>query len=133
MQSAAWATNGKPTCAKRSALAENPAPAARRDLRNHQGPQSDRIRRAPSVDYLDLLQWPAMAVTVLAAWLVASTKKSRRGQGFWVFLLSNVLWIAWGWHSNAYALIALQFCLAAMNIRGARKAETATSPDAASG
>jgi hypothetical protein len=39
-------------------------------------------------------------------------------------MLSNVLWIVWGWYSSAYALIALQVCLAVMNIRGARKTET---------
>jgi hypothetical protein len=70
---------------------------------------------------LDLLQWPAMAVTVVAAWLVGSQDKRRRGWGFWVFLASNVLWVVWGWHADAYALIALQFALAAMNIRGAQK------------
>jgi hypothetical protein len=75
------------------------------------------------VDLLDLIQWPAMAVTVLAAWLVASDREGRRLVGFWAFLLSNVLWVAWGWHTRAWALIVLQVCLAAMNIRGARKAE----------
>jgi hypothetical protein len=77
------------------------------------------------MDWLDLLQWPAMAVTVLAAWLVASSLKRRRLLGFWVFLFSNVLWIAWGWHAHAWALVFLQVCLAAMNIRGAKKAEPA--------
>lgn len=72
---------------------------------------------------LDWLQWPAMAVTVLAAWLVASDRDKRRFAGFWVFLLSNLLWIIWGWQAGAYALIVLQCCLAAMNIRGALKAE----------
>lgn len=62
-----------------------------------------------------------MAVTVVAAWLVASQRKFKRNWGFWVFLLSNVLWIAWGLHDRAYALIALQFCLAFLNIRGAVK------------
>jgi hypothetical protein len=71
---------------------------------------------------LDLIQWPAMAVTVLAAWLVASTYKRRREIGFWAFLASNVLWIAWGWHAKAWALIVLQVCLAFLNIRGAMKA-----------
>lgn len=70
---------------------------------------------------IDWLQWPAMAVTVAAAWLVASSSESRRNVGFWVFLLSNVLWIAWGLHSSAWALIVLQICLATMNIRGAAK------------
>jgi hypothetical protein len=78
-----------------------------------------------NMDWLDLIQWPAMVVTVLAAWLVASSLKRRRLVGFWIFLLSNVLWIAWGLHSHAWALVFLQLCLAAMNIRGARKAEPA--------
>jgi hypothetical protein len=73
------------------------------------------------MDYLDLLQWPAMLVTVIAAWLVASQAKRRREFGFWCFLGSNVLWVIWGWHDHAYALIALQLALAALNIRGAQK------------
>ena len=64
------------------------------------------------MDFLDLLQWPAMAVTVLAAWLIASQAKRRRQVGFWCFLVSNALWIAWGWHDGAYALIVLQVALA---------------------
>ena len=72
---------------------------------------------------LDAIQWPAMAVTLFAAWLVASRRKERRAAGFWWFLLSNVLWIAWGWHAHAWALIALQVGLFAMNVRGAVKNE----------
>jgi hypothetical protein len=75
------------------------------------------------MDYLDLVQWPAMVVTVVASWLVASKQKSRRNWGFWVFLASNALWVIWGLHTNAYALIALQLCLVAMNVRGALKTE----------
>ena len=78
-----------------------------------------------SNDLIDLVQWPAMAVTVGASWLVASTREGRRNFGFWLFLVSNVLWIAWGWHAGAKALITLQFALAAMNIRGAVKTEKA--------
>jgi hypothetical protein len=74
--------------------------------------------------WLDGLQWPAMVVTVLAAYLVGSQRKSFRAWGFWLFLLSNVLWVAWGWHAKAWALVALQVCLAAMNVRGTRKNET---------
>jgi hypothetical protein len=79
------------------------------------------------MDYLNLLQWPATVVTVVAAWLVGSNSAARRGVGFWVFLLSNVLWIAWGLHASAYALIVLQFCLAFMNVRGAAKTDTGSS------
>jgi hypothetical protein len=70
------------------------------------------------MDTLDLAQWPAMIVTVVAAWYVASMKRQRRKVGFWLFLLSNVLWVIWGIHARAYALIALQACLAVMNVRG---------------
>ena len=62
-----------------------------------------------------------MVVTVTAAYFVASNNKTRRNIGFWLFLVSNVLWVVWGFHVKAYALVTLQFCLAAMNIRGERK------------
>lgn len=78
------------------------------------------------MDWIDLLQWPAMALTVWASWLVASQDERRRKWGFWLFLGSNVAWVAWGLHTQAYALITLQFALAAMNIRGAKKAEDAS-------
>jgi hypothetical protein len=74
---------------------------------------------------IDLLQWPAMAVTVFASWLVASDQENRRNQGFWVFLLSNLLWVIWGWATQAWALVVLQVVLAAMNIRGAQKTDKA--------
>lgn len=73
---------------------------------------------------LNWVQWPAMVVTVTASWLVASSEEKRRNVGFWVFLVSNVLWIVWGWLTGAIALVVLQFCLAAMNIRGAKKSDS---------
>ena len=72
---------------------------------------------------MDAAQWPAFAASVLAAWLVGSNDARRRNMGFWVLLFSNVLWVAWGLHSQALALVALQACLAAMNIRGLFKPE----------
>ncbi len=77
------------------------------------------------MDWLNLLQWPAMAVTVYASWLVGSSQEGRRNLGFWVFLLSNGLWVAWGVYDGAPALVALQVALAAMNIPGAFKSESA--------
>ena len=85
------------------------------------------------MDYVNLLQWPATVVTVSAAWLVGSHSAGRRGVGFWLFLLSNALWIAWGLHASAYALIVLQFCLALMNVRGAAKNEGPTGNQGSSG
>jgi len=77
---------------------------------------------------MDLLQWPAMGVTILAAWLVASRSRRRRHVGFWVYFASNALWIAWGLHTQAWALVALQFALAAMNVRGERKTAEPEAP-----
>jgi hypothetical protein len=76
------------------------------------------------VNWINLIQWPAMAITVVAAWMVASQRRFKRHWGFWFFLLSNVLWIIWGWKDGAYALVVLQLCLAALNIRGTIKNQT---------
>lgn len=72
-------------------------------------------------ELLNALQWPAMAVTLVSAWLVASQSERKQAVGFWCFLASNVLWVIWGWHDGALALIVLQVGLFAMNLRGAMK------------
>jgi hypothetical protein len=76
------------------------------------------------MDWIHHLQWPAMLATLLSAWLVAAQSKRRRNLGFWVFLLSNLLWIVWAWYDRAYALVILQIGLAALNIRGVKKNES---------
>jgi len=73
------------------------------------------------MEWLTYLQWPAMLVTIVASYWVASKSEQRRRVGFWVFLVSNLLWIIWGIHDHAYALVALQVALAVMNIRGVDK------------
>jgi hypothetical protein len=78
-------------------------------------------------DLIDAMQWPAMVVTVAASWLVGSTHRRRRSVGFWLFIASNILWVAWGWHGGAPALVVLQVCLAAMNVRGMLKARAANA------
>ena len=77
------------------------------------------------MDLLNFLQWPGMVTSVVAAWLVASQSKRRRKHGFWWFLGSNILWVTWGWHAHAWALIVLQVALLTLNIRGLRKNEPA--------
>ena len=77
------------------------------------------------MDVLSFLQWPAMVITLIAAWLVASQRKVRRAWGFWIFIASNVLWIIWGWHEQAWALIVLQLGLFILNVRGAKKNDPA--------
>ena len=78
------------------------------------------------MEALDLVQWPAFAASVAAAYLVASSDERKRNAGFWIFLLSNVLWGVWGLHTGAWALIALQVCLAALNVRGLFKTESSS-------
>jgi hypothetical protein len=73
------------------------------------------------MDVLDLVQWPAMAITVVSAYLVASRSSRKRAVGFWCYIVTNVLWTVWGLHDHAYALIGLQVFLAGMNIRGIAK------------
>lgn len=77
---------------------------------------------------LDFLQWPAMAVTLVAAFLVGARHAKKRVVGFWTFIASNVLWIVWGLHDGAWALIALQAGLAAMNIRAIFRNERGDPP-----
>jgi hypothetical protein len=77
------------------------------------------------MEWLDSVQWPAMVVTVAAAWLTGSSSKRRRKWGFWLFLISNALWVVWGTFVRAWAVILLQVLLAAMNVRGAKKNEPA--------
>lgn len=71
--------------------------------------------------WIDLLQWPAMLLTVAAAWGTGSRQPRGRRLGFCCFICSNVLWVIWGWHTQAWALVVLQFCLCAMNLRGWKK------------
>lgn len=73
------------------------------------------------MDYIDLIQWPAMAVTVISAWFIGSQRAYRRMIAFWGFILSNALWVAWGLHAEAYALIILECVLLGMNARGFKK------------
>ncbi|MDB5816914.1 MAG: hypothetical protein JWQ11_554 [Rhizobacter sp.] len=75
------------------------------------------------MELLDLIQWPAMVVTVVASWLVAAKSEHKRNAGFWTFIGSNVLWVVWGVYSQSWALVVLQLALATMNIRGAKKTQ----------
>ncbi len=88
-------------------------------------PFDTAVSRIAIVMDLDIVQWPAMIVTIIASWFVGSRSRSRRKLGFWIFILSNALWIVWGVHARAYALITLQVCLAFMNVRGQSRNESA--------
>lgn len=107
-----------------SALATNGAHATHDSWTRSVGAETESrsVERIP-LDLLDLAQWPAMAITVAAAWMIASTRPWKRRTGFWLFLLSNALWVVWGCHTDAWALIVLQLCLAALNIRGMKKTD----------
>ena len=78
-------------------------------------------------EMLSALQWPAMVITLTAAWLVASRSTSKRHWGFWCFIASNIIWIVWAWSEHTYALIVMQLGLFAINIKGARKNQSEDS------
>jgi hypothetical protein len=78
---------------------------------------------AHSPSGIALLQWPAMAVTLVGTWYLASTAKHWRLLGFWASIIANALWVAWGVHDHAYAVIAMNVTLAALNVRGVCKAQ----------
>ena len=80
------------------------------------------------IDWLDALQWVALIITVIAAWLVGSQRQRRRETGFILFLLCNVVWGGGGWHAQAYAVLALQFFLAISNVRGIIKTRQGGKP-----
>jgi len=76
-------------------------------------------------DVLGMLQWPAMAISLVAAWWMGSKRAGKRIVAFLMLSAGNLLWIAWGWSESAFALIALNMGLLALNIRGIMKNEDA--------
>jgi len=74
-------------------------------------------------DYLAYLEWPAMAITLAAAWWMGSTKQQKRIIAFGMLIVGNLMWIGWGWGDEAWALIALNVGLLALNIRAIMKNE----------
>ena len=74
-------------------------------------------------EFFALLEWPAMAISLAAAYLLASQKPEKRMRAFILLIIGNVMWIAWGWGEDAWALIALNAGLMALNVRGIFKNE----------
>jgi hypothetical protein len=77
------------------------------------------------MDFLALLEWPAMAISLAAAWWMGSRKPGKRIAAFCMLIVGNLLWIGWGWGEDARALIALNLGLLALNVRGILKNEDA--------
>jgi len=74
-------------------------------------------------DWFALLEWPAMLVSLAAAWWMGSRKAGKRVLAFALLIVGNLMWIAWGWGEQAWGLIALNVGLMALNIRGIVKNE----------
>lgn len=74
-------------------------------------------------EFFALLEWPAMAISLAAAYLLASQKPEKRIIAFWLLISGNAMWIAWGWGEDAWALIALNVGLMVLNVRGIFKNE----------
>ena len=82
-------------------------------------------------EFFALLEWPAMAISLAAAYLLASQKPEKRVIAFWLLIVGNIMWIAWGWGEDAWALIALNVGLMALNVRGIFKNEHGAESPAA--
>jgi hypothetical protein len=74
-------------------------------------------------EFFALLEWPAMAISLAAAWWMGSTKARKRIIAFVLLIIGNLMWIAWGWGEGAWALIALNVGLMGLNIRAIMKNE----------
>ena len=83
-----------------------------------------------TMDFVELLQWPAMAITVLAAWFMGSIRAKRRAVAFWCFTAGNAIWVVWGLSHAAYGLITLEVIMALMNMRGLKKNLTQSKGEA---
>lgn len=67
---------------------------------------------------LDQLQWPAALIGILGAWLVGALARRSRRAGFWCFLVSNALWIAWGALFHQWGLVLMQAAFTVTSLRG---------------
>jgi hypothetical protein len=76
-------------------------------------------------EFFGMLQWPAMVISLAAAWWMGSRRPGKRIVAFGLLILGNLMWIAWGWGEDARALIALNVGLMALNVRGILKNEDA--------
>lgn len=74
-------------------------------------------------EFAALLEWPAMAISLAAAWWMGSRRARERVVAFALLIMGNLMWIAWGWGERAWGLIALNLGLMALNVRGIVKNE----------
>ena len=66
-----------------------------------------------------------MSISLAAAWWLGSKNPKKRIWAFCLLIIGNLMWIGWGWGESAFALIALNLGLMALNVRGIRKNEDA--------
>lgn len=69
---------------------------------------------------LDLLQWPALLLSIVGAWCVGGRTARLRLIGFWLFLASNLAWAGWGYGAAAWAVVITQLVFIVTSIHGIR-------------
>lgn len=70
---------------------------------------------------MEWLQWPAMVLSLGAAWLTGDADASHRAVGFVLYIVSNVLWITWGWRTKTptpWGLIVMYLVFSFLSARG---------------
>ncbi len=100
-----------------------PVPARGSPTRSDTAPHEPNPRRLAPLVFVNespsmtLLQRRSISQRLFALLLVCTVLTAGS-------LLSNVLWVAWGWHAQAFAVLGLQIALATLNIHGVRKTES---------
>ena len=65
------------------------------------------------------IQWPFFLIAVTGSFFVASGRKRIRFWGFNLFLVSNVIMIAWCmFRGTAFGIVATSFAFMATSVRG---------------
>ncbi len=67
--------------------------------------------------WVNALEWAGCATGLLGAWLLALNNRLS-GWGFAAFLVSNVLWIAFGVATGAAGLVVMQVGFTATSLLG---------------
>ena len=72
---------------------------------------------------LEMIQYPAMVMAILGAYLVTSPAVGVRRTAFGLWIAGNTLWVAWGLHAGAWGLVATYLVFTALAVAGYRRAK----------
>jgi hypothetical protein len=73
---------------------------------------------------VNFLDWPAMLTALIGTFILSRRAPSARMRrlAFFIYLVSNLLWLAWACHLRAYPMIIMQLGFLYTSIDGIRNA-----------